>query len=165
MKIIEKNECTGCMACYQSCSVKAITMQAVSKGFLYPIIDEEKCINCGLCQKVCPQLKEMDAIEKETCYAVWNTNEEERALSTSGGFFSVIARYVLEKSGVVYGAAYNENLEVVHARADKIEDMEKFRGSKYVQSYIGEQFKACKKDLDAGKLVLFSGTPCQIGGG
>lgn len=169
MKVTDKTcqECSGCTACMNICPVNAIEMKENKEGFLYPSIDEKKCIDCGLCYKICPfdekwvsknQNKEPDV------YAIKNKNEEVRKSSTSGGIFTVLAEYVLHKSGIVYGAAFDENMVVNHIRVTTNEELSKLRGSKYVQSNLKDIFKEVKKDLDDQKYVIFSGTPCQVAG-
>lgn len=166
IEILDKNECCGCSSCVQKCPKNAITMIEDEEGFLYPIIDKEKCIDCGLCSKVCPQLKQLKKKEENypKTYAMYNKNFEELLKSSSGGVFSVIANYVLQNDGVVFGAAYDNNLNVNHIKVDNKTELEKLRSSKYVQSNIGNTFKETEEYLKNGKLVLFTGTPCQIEG-
>ena len=166
IEVMEKNNCCGCSSCYQKCPKGAITMRENEEGFIYPFIDKAKCIDCGLCNKVCPQLKRMQ-LPKENypkAFAMCNKNDEELIKSSSGGIFSVIADYVIENSGVVFGAAYAENLDVIHIKADDKAGLERIRSSKYVQSYIKETYKEAENELKKGKIVLFTGTPCQIAG-
>lgn len=166
IECLNKNECCGCSACFQKCPKNAITMEENQEGFLYPVVDENKCINCGLCKKVCPQLNNYN--KKNTDYpksfAMYNTDTEELLQSSSGGIFSVLARYILEESGTVYGAAYDSNLNVNHIKITSLEELNLLRGSKYVQSNINDTYKLAEQDLKLGKKVLFSGTPCQIAG-
>lgn len=166
IECLNKKECCGCSACFQKCPKNAITMEENQEGFLYPIVDENKCINCGLCKKVCPQLNNCN--NKNTNYpksfAMYNMDTEELIQSSSGGIFSVLARYILDESGTVYGAAYDSNLNVNHIKITSIEELNLLRGSKYVQSNINDTYKLAEQDLKLGKKVLFSGTPCQIAG-
>lgn len=163
--IDNKEECCGCTACYNICPKDAIEMKEDNEGFRYPIINESKCVECGLCRKVCPIInrKKEEKIEQKG-YVVNNRNTEVRKESTSGGAFSAIAEYVLEKSGVVFGAAFDENFEVEHTSATTKEELSKFRNSKYVQSNPKKSFQEAKKFLNEGRMVCFSGTPCQIEG-
>lgn len=158
--------CTGCSACANVCPKQAITMLPDSDGFLFPKIDSGICVGCGICEKTCPILNpiELNTENIITAYAVQNKDEKIRLDSTSGGAFSAIAQYVLDRNGVVFGAMFDENFDVVHDFVEKTEDLWKLRRSKYVQSRIGYAFKNAKSFLDTGRWVCFSGTPCQIGG-
>ena len=164
MQLNTKN-CTGCHACYSICTKFAISMQQNYEGFLYPVIDEEKCIDCGACKTVCPTY---NPILKETeltkSYAAINNVEKIRAESSSGGMFSAIANIIIDENGVVFGAKFAEDFSVVHSWVNKKEELTQFRGAKYLQSVIGDSYKQCKLFLDEGRKVLFSGTPCQING-
>lgn len=166
INIREKSKCCGCHACYNICPTGAISMQEDEKGFKYPLINEEKCINCGLCEKICPILKNSIAYKKDLpeAYACKNKNNEIRMESSSGGIFTLISNFILELDGVVFGACFDDKYNVVHSYADKKEGIDKFRGSKYVQSSIGDTYKKAKEFLDADRYVLFTGTPCQIEG-
>lgn len=157
-----KTECCGCSACYDVCPKQAITMTEDSEGFLYPAIDETKCIKCGLCEKVCPVKNEQENKSLLKSYAAYNKDEEIRLKSSSGGIFTLLAEQILQSKGVIYGAAFDKNFEVEHIRIEKAEELEKLRGSKYVQSCCNGIFNQCKQDLNAGRQVLFTGTPCQI---
>lgn len=161
-----KDTCTGCSACANLCPKQAITMEPNSEGFLYPTIDNSSCVKCGLCERTCPILNpfELEISNKPLTYAVQNKDELVRKDSTSGGAFSGIAQYVLDRNGVVFGAMFDENFDVVHGFVEKSEDLWKLRRSKYVQSLIGNTFKQAKSFLDDGRWACFSGTPCQIGG-
>ena len=160
----EKHNCCGCGACYNACPNKCIEMREDEEGFLYPHIDKEKCIGCGLCEKVCPFIGENKANKVLSSYACNHNDAETRKNSSSGGVFSSICKKVIENGGVVFGAGYDEDFNVVHKMIDKIEDIQQIRGSKYVQSEIGNCYTECKKQLDLNKQVVFSGTPCQISG-
>lgn len=163
---LDKKECSGCSSCFQKCPKNAIVMKENDEGFLYPIIDKEKCIDCGLCSQVCPQLKELRKADTNypKAYAMYNKNDEEILKSSSGGIFSVIANYVLSENGVVFGAAYDKEQNVKHIRVVNKTDLDLLRSSKYVQSNINDTFIKAEEDLKKGKLVLFTGTPCQIAG-
>lgn len=167
IKITDKSKCCGCTACFNKCPKNAITMIKDECGFKYPIVDEKKCINCGICDNVCPYNNEYmcrNKLNEPIVYGGWIKNEETRKLSTSGGIFSAISKIVLENNGVICGAIYNENLDVVHAIIDNLNDLKKINGSKYVQSDVKNNLKKIEEFLDKGKIVLFSGTPCQISG-
>lgn len=162
--LIEKNICTGCTSCKAACPKQCINMNKDEDGFYYPTIDVNHCINCNLCEKVCPVLNKLHAHKQTVTYAVMNNNEVTRSNSTSGGFFSVLANYVLEKEGYVIGASFNDQYVVKHIIIDKKSDLHKLMGAKYSQSELGNIFSRTKKLLDENKYVLFSGTPCQVGG-
>ena len=159
----DKSNCCGCYSCYNICPKKAIEMVEDEKGFKYPKIDKEKCINCGLCEKVCPIIANLRVENKPEAYACMNKDEDIRIQSSSGGIFTVLASYIIDKGGIVFGASWNEDFtKVEHTYTDKKEELYKFRGAKYLQSDINKSYEKAKEFLDEGKYVLFSGTPCQI---
>lgn len=163
-KVIENNRCCGCYACINACPKNAITMKDEA-GFKYPAIDQEKCINCGLCKRVCPVLNSSIENRRDVkAYACYNKNLEDRLNSSSGGLFILIAKEIIKRNGVVFGAAFNEDFSVSHTCVETIKDLKKFMGSKYVQSSIDETYKKAKEFLESDRFVLFSGTPCQIEG-
>lgn len=163
IKLAEQKACTGCMSCYNSCAQGAIEIKENDEGFLYPRINVEKCVECGLCIKRCPELNARATIHQSPkVYAI--INNKDKKVSSSGGAFSLIARWILEQRGVVFGASMNDNLEVMHIAVESVEDLYKLRGSKYVQSNIGKTFRAAKEFLKKGRKVLFTGTGCQISG-
>ena len=156
--------CTGCAACYNACPVSAISMQPDTKGFLYPVINQEKCIDCGLCQKTCPQIDRRKPCQEGVLFAAIAIDDNLRKKSSSGGVFSLLAEQVIRTGGVVFGAALNQNNQVQHTFADNLAALSRLRGSKYVQSEIGRTYTKTKELLDEDIYVLFSGTPCQISG-
>jgi coenzyme F420-reducing hydrogenase beta subunit len=160
--------CYGCTACYAVCPKSAIKMESNSEGFKYPQIDANLCVDCGLCEKICPTQKEpLNNVLYDTpqnVFAAWNKNLKERLQSTSGGLFYVIARKWINEGGVVYGVALEDDLIVRHIRVDSVDNLYKLQGSKYVQSDLNDIFKRIKSDLCNGEKVMFSGTPCQVGG-
>lgn len=162
--IKHRADCCGCEACVQVCPQKCIDFLADNQGFLYPKVRKDSCIDCGLCEKVCTILNQAvpSPISHTKLFAVKSKDDVVRQQSSSGGFFSVLSEYILGNNGVIYGAAFDDAFNVCHSRVDDIADIHKLRGSKYVQSRIGQTFSECKDDLKAGKLVLFTGTPCQI---
>lgn len=163
--LCEDKLCTGCGACASACPKRCITMQPDEEGFLRPFVDEAACVNCGLCQSACPILHTVERVQVQTvAYAAWNTDETVRAHSTSGGVFTLLCQFVLERGGAVFGAAYADDFSVVHCCVEKQEDIAKLRTAKYAQSKLGDSFKRVKELLEQGRYVLFSGTPCQIGG-
>lgn len=160
----KKNFCTGCGACYNTCPVKAISMQGDQYGFYKPVIDLNKCINCGLCEKTCPLDNYKSKNNIPRAIALINKDETTRLKCTSGGAFAAFAKLVLELNGVVYGVIWSDDIVAIHSRAENIEQLEKMYTSKYVQANTLDTFKQVKKDLEDGKFVLYSGTPCQIAG-
>ncbi len=162
-RIKTDDRCTGCNACIEICPKGAIKLEYSNEGFWYPTINE-KCIDCGKCKQVCPVYGENKRIEfkKPKVYAAWSNDEENVKNSSSGGIFSCLAKCIIEQEGIVYGAAFSKNWRVEHVRVDNKKDLVRLQGSKYVQSFINPNiFKTIKKDLDSGRKVLFSGTPCQ----
>ena len=163
--IKEKKYCCGCEACKNICVQNCIEMEYDKEGFLYPKINEEICINCGLCNKVCPiennKLFRNKFIE---VFAGINKNENIRRESTSGGIFTALCDKFIKNNGVVFGVAFNNENVVIHKKVESIEGLKDLRGAKYVQSRIENTFIEAKQLLDEGKEVLFSGTPCQIAG-
>ena len=171
INITDKRECCGCTACQSICKKGAIEMLPDEEGFLYPSVDMDKCIQCGLCEKVCPIVKRKNTIRENSyldLFALRIRNHDVLMKSSSGGAFSAIAEYVISQGGIVVGATYNEKMQVIHSFADNFDEYEKMRGSKYSQSNIIGVFKRCKEILSSEKtknrLLLFSGTPCQIHG-
>jgi coenzyme F420-reducing hydrogenase beta subunit len=137
------------------------------EGFLYPEINEEKCIHCNKCIEICPVINKNNKIIDNNypkAYAVINNNEIIRNQSTSGGIFTLLAEEIINQEGIVFGAKFDTDFDVIHSSTNTIDGIGEFRRSKYVQSNIGETFKECKNYLDSRLNVLFSGTPCQIGG-
>ena len=141
-------------------------MESDSEGFKYPAVNSSLCINCGLCEKVCPIINPKSTAKdsEPTAYAAFNKSEDIRRKSSSGGVFTLLAESIISKGGVVFGAAFDECFEVKHIAVEKIEDLEKLRGSKYVQSDIEDSLRFTKEYLENGRYVLFTGTPCQIAG-
>lgn len=165
---VDKGRCTGCGACYNKCPVGAIEMKYDAEGFLFPNINHEKCIKCGLCYKVCPELDsrimKQDFHPEGICYASM-AEDEIRMMSSSGGVFTLLAENIYKKNGVVCGAVYNEDYsEVHHIISEKKEDLQRLRGSKYIQSDIRKTYFYVKKALDKKRYVLFVGCPCQVAG-
>lgn len=159
------DRCCGCAACYAICPKGAITMCPDAEGFLQPAINHKACINCGKCENVCPVLNQGLPRTPLAVYAAKAKDDNLRRISSSGGVFSLLARQVLDKGGAVYGAAFEPPThKVVHKRVTDEAGLDELRGSKYVQSDIGETYISVREDLESGKNVLFSGCPCQIAG-
>lgn len=158
------SNCTGCQACTNICPKNCISMVATSEGFLIPIIDMENCIQCNQCEKVCPVLHEQSISINTQAFAIKNVNEKVRKNSASGGVFPLLAEFVLNRNGMVFGAMYDENFEVRHVAITDYNQIYLLQGAKYTQSIVGETFGMVKKELESGRHVLFSGTPCQCAG-
>ena len=166
IRINRKEDCTACFACVNKCPAHCIGMKTDAEGFNYPAVDASKCLRCGLCEKVCPVTAEKTAPEKAPdAYAIINRDPEERMKSSSGGVFALLAKEILRSGGIVYGAAFSDDRRSVrHTAVDKACDLHKLMGSKYLQSEIGPVFGDIKRQLEEGRKVLFSGTPCQAEG-
>jgi coenzyme F420-reducing hydrogenase beta subunit len=156
--------CTGCFACVNICPEKCIFMAVNEEGFWYPSVDGNRCTQCGQCVKACPIIKRKVIENNPKAFAVMAKNDKIRRESSSGGVFTLIAHQIIENNGVVFGAAFNADFELEHCFVDTKEELHKLRGSKYLQSKIGDSFSQAKMFLDEGRPVLFVGTPCQIAG-
>lgn len=166
MNLCSKDKCTGCMACINICPHNAINSTFDEDGFRQPSIDDNLCVECGLCVVACPVLGEYSLTNSNnpSAYASWHKSVDIRRCSTSGGAFSALAESVLISGGLVCGVALQADMTAKHILIDKVEDLSKLRGSKYIQSEIGDIYSLIKSELKAGHKVLFSGTPCQIAG-
>lgn len=160
---LPKVDCCGCTACYSICGKHAITMQRDEQGFMYPKVDEKQCVDCGLCAKVCPGLHP-HAFHAIKCYGAKHKDKAEQLSSTSGGFAAALSQVIVEQGGAVYGVVFEDVKYVVTRRIDRKEDLPLLKGSKYVQSNIGETFVQAAKDLKAGRKVAFFATSCHIDG-
>lgn len=164
-RFINKKDCYGCSACMNVCQCDAIIMQADQDGFLFPEINDDACIGCGLCKKVCPfNSLSLNSNEPVATFAAINKNLETLSSSSSGGVFAALATIALLDNGVVYGCTLTNEINPEHICIENLSDIKKLQGSKYVQSKIGNSYKETKNYLEAGTLVLFTGTPCQIAG-
>lgn len=164
IEICKKEDCVGCGACMSVCNKEAVSMHPDELGFLYPEIDQSKCVDCGLCVKSC--LNNCKPIYNEPIEACVGhaVDIKEQISSTSGGLASVFMRKILEKGGVVYACSGENACNVRHIRIESPKDIEKLKGSKYVQSYMGQTYKAVCADVKNKSIVLFIGTPCQVAG-
>lgn len=162
IRISDKSLCCGCTACVCACPAQCIVMRRDREGFDYPVANPDLCLNCGLCEKICPVLNPGEKGNAKAAYAA--RNEDALLRSSSGGVFPVIAEKFVTGGGEVCGAQLDEECKVVHSFVDRKEDLQKIRGSKYVQSELYSIFDDVRAELDNGQKVLFSGTPCQIAG-
>lgn len=163
-KICDKNKCTGCSACINICPKKCITMQEDEYGVLMPYINEEECINCNICTKTCPENNHIEYTKPIKVFAGWSLDENVRKKSASGGIAYEMYKHVIGNNGIAVGTSFDENLDLVHKIATNLEEINKFRGSKYVQSSIGRVYGKIKDLSKEGKQVIFIGTPCQVSG-
>lgn len=162
--INDKSQCCGCWACYNACPKHCIEMIEDEEGFRYPHVNKKGCIDCGLCEKVCPlKQQQLDDTLPES-FVVQQKDAEVLRNSTSGGFFTAISKWAIAKGGVVFGAAFDEDMELRHSYSETLEGCKRFCGSKYVQSLIGDCYAQAKNFLAQGRVVVFSGTPCQVAG-
>ena len=165
--IEDKKECCGCWACYNACPKHCIGMKEDEEGFRYPVVDASLCIDCGLCEKVCPVIHadKADTPHAQQGFLAQHKDEDIRKESTSGGAFTAIASWIIRQGGIVYGAGYRKGTFIVeHQGVETEKDLSVFRNSKYVQSNVMNTFKEALGHLKAGRWVCFSGTPCQIEG-
>lgn len=164
IKTTIKEDCCGCCACCSVCPLGIIEMLADNEGFLYPHVNEQFCINCGHCENVCPMLRVPSEAERPKAFAAWNRDNTVRAESSSGGIFSALMQQTLQRGGVIIGAAFDSTMILRHQSAQNDVESHKFRGSKYLQSLIGDVYLEAQEFLQQGRRVLFSGTPCQVAG-
>jgi NAD-dependent dihydropyrimidine dehydrogenase PreA subunit len=159
-------ECCGCAACVAVCPQSCIAMKANSEGFLYPAVDKTHCSDCGLCLQTCPWMNQpriTNAFSPPRVYAAWHLDDETRRLSSSGGVFTALADAILEKGGCVAGAAWDADMVCRHILVEDSKNLDRLRGSKYVQSEIApELFARIGNELSQKRHLLFTGTPCQV---
>lgn len=169
IEIKNKCDCCGCAACDNICPQNCITMIEDDEGFLYPTVNQQRCVNCNLCVHTCPmieaqKIKQPAETEKRMAYAAYARDKNLRLQSSSGGIFSLLAEWILQKEGVVFGAAYDKNFLAHHIAIEKVEDLPVLRGSKYLQSRTEKAFQQVRDYLNSGEMVLYTGTACQIAG-
>ena len=167
LNVKDKNKCSGCKACYNICPKNGIKMVTDEEGFWYPKVNEDICIQCGLCEKVCPEINVYNndkSYDKPMVLAAWNKDKDKRIASSSGGIFLSIGEWIISQDGVVFGAGYDNNFQVIHKEVRSLEELDELKGSKYVQSDINDSYMKTKANLGNNKKVLFVGTPCQIAG-
>lgn len=162
--ITDKKNCCGCSACVQRCPKQCISLTEDEEGFLYPYVNEESCVECGLCEKICPILNPQEETFPLQVIAAKNTNTEERLGSSSGGLFLPLAKSIINEGGIVFGADYDSNWEVHHVGVENVSGLYALMMSKYLQSRIENTYKEAEKFLKCGRKVMFVGTPCQIAG-
>lgn len=160
----EEAKCYGCGACVNVCPTGALSMEYSTHAFLYYVLDSEKCIGCNKCESACPSLNPVFDNEKTPSFFSYCASDEIRKLSSSGGMFTVLARYVFKRGGVVCAAAFDESFVLRHQFVYEESGLDRFRGSKYLQSDTGSCYKEIEKLLQEGVFVLFVGTPCQVAG-
>lgn len=165
IEIKDKKDCCGCWACENACPKHCISMVEDEEGFRYPQVDKDTCIDCHLCEKVCPVINaKADVVKIQKAFLLQHKDEKVLQESASGGAFTAIASYVLKRGGVVFGAAYDKDFQVTHQYVETYEDLKIFRNSKYVQSLMDNAYLQAKEFLKQGRMVCFSGTPCQLEG-
>lgn len=165
IQINKKEECCGCEACINICPVKCISMEYDEEGFRYPKVDKKKCINCHLCEKTCPLLNKYKSNQKGyLVYGATNKNKKTLKESTSGGVFYELAKEIINQNGIVFGVKYDKDELAIFDYAEDLEKLKQFMGSKYLQAKVNGMYIKAKENLEKGRLVLFSGTPCQIAG-
>ena len=164
IKITDPKRCCGCSACETICPKHCISMIPDAQGFEYPQVNLDLCIDCHLCERTCPELQIERSDKIIGAYAFTNNDNDVLLTSSSGGFFYKLAEHVLNSGGVVFGASFDENFNVKHIKISQCSDISKLQGSKYVQSNLHGIYREISHSLKQGKLVLFTGTPCQIAG-
>lgn len=170
IRITDPSLCCGCTACQAICPHDAISMSHDRLGFPYPDVDMDRCTDCGLCESVCAfcsDVKRHEPLSADLSLEVTaarHNDQEVLAGSQSGGAFTALSDLILEAGGVIYGAVTDKDCNVSHVRAESKEERDAMRGSKYVQSSLDGIFQMVRKDLTAGRKVMFTGTPCQVAG-
>lgn len=163
-QIIEKNKCTGCTACMNICPKHAISMVEDEEGFKHPVIDQDKCIDCGLCKKTCPVLNTVSNKSFNKCYVAYNKDKKSTLIkASSGNIFELVAKHILNENGIVIGAAFDNDNKLKHIAIADIKDLNKLKGSKYLQSDLNNIFSYIKENINVKK-ILFVGVPCQVAG-
>lgn len=162
-KVIEKERCTACFACYNACPKKCI-IQENDNNAIYPVINEEMCIDCKKCVSVCPQKNKIKTNKPIKAYAAWSLNPEIRETSSSGGIATQLYENCLKNGWLVVGTKFDENFKLNYTLTDSLEDVKKFKGSKYVQSNVNDIYIEIKEKLDKNINVLFIGLPCHVAG-
>ena len=159
----DKNNCCGCGACVNICPRDAVFMKKDEYGFAYPVIDPEKCVTCGLCTDVCEKVNKNESDMPLKAFAASHRNMDVLRKSTSGGVFSALAEHIIRNGGAVFGCIFDDDMRAVHVCTEKESDYLKVRKSKYLQSDVGLIYRDVKKRVKQGQLVLFTGSPCNLG--
>ena len=159
-----RDHCTGCGACKAVCPKAAISFKPDQEGFPSPVICQEECIHCGLCEKTCPALHSPEMNKIQDAYAFQIKDNDALKDSTSGGVFTALSREIFRRGGVVYGCVWDEEYNAIVRKAENEEEMKPMRGSKYVWSWAGDTFPEIKAFLESGRIVMFTGLPCQVAG-
>ena len=159
--ILQSQDCCGCAACVDTCPQKCISMRKMQDGFMYPVIDGSVCNNCGLCAKKCPSLSPSMNLPQATASSVYAKSIAQRDSGSSGGVFGILAEFVLNEGGKVWGAAFDEKLYLVHKCALHEKELAPLLKSKYIQSDLSGVYRQVLQDLKIGRFTLFCGTPCQ----
>ena len=163
-KELAGNACVSCGACAAVCKLDAIRMTRNKEGFQVAMIDRIKCVDCGMCQKVCPALSEVKKHQRDAEVYAFKANDDLRKRSTSGGAFAALAEAIIKQNGVFCGAAQGGDFSVSHIRGESAGDLAKMQGTKYLPSDVTACYSQIAEDLKQGRMVLFSGTPCQVDG-
>ena len=165
MIIIEqKTDCCGCSACEQICPKNCISLEQDKEGYWYPMVDRDVCVDCHACEQICPVINQNKESAPLKVYAAINKDEDIRSKSSSGGIFTIVAEKIIQQGGVVFGVKFDNEWNVIFGHTEIVEGLKNFRGSKYVQAWLGDTYKDVKAFLNKGRLVLFVGTPCQVAG-
>lgn len=164
-ELADEFQCTGCSACAAICPNEAIEMEYNHEGFIFPKIITTKCCDCRMCEKICPILNSRKISQKEyNIYLAGIKDKKIRKKSTSGGVFTGIAQFVFSHNGLVVGAQFDQRMVLKHVIAESEKEINMMRGSKYIQSEVKDVYALVKKELDNNRMILFTGTPCQIDG-
>lgn len=165
IRITDKHNCCGCEACVQACPKQCISFEEDNEGFRYPKVDDSLCVECGACERTCPILNSDAERKPQRQVAAINPDSIVREQSSSGGIFTMLAEQVIrQKEGVVFGVRFDEHWQAVFDYTETVDGLAAFRGSKYVQALVGQSFLQAREFLKQGRMVLFSGSPCQIAG-
>ena len=164
MELCELKDCVGCFSCMNVCPKHAITVEHDKLKKTVPKINAQLCVECGLCRKSCPVLNESEFNEPDKCYAAWTLDKDDQINCASGGIATALSRVFMKKGGKVFGTDWDDELNLNIRMANDESDLEKFKSSKYVQSFVGNSYTKAKEELIKGERVLYIGTPCQIDG-
>lgn len=162
IQVENEKDCCGCAACAAACPKQCIKMEQGTLGHLFPKVNAELCVDCGICQKMCPMQKELPQVEQQKAYAAYTKDQQLRFDSSSGGMFATFARHLMKQGYVVYGAAFDENLQLQCTLAENENELKPLMKSKYLQSNIGSKYSEIRAKLEQGQKVLLVSTPCQI---